>query len=237
MRLRASSQADWPSKPKPQTMRRTHEVKVEPPPQASLSSSVDVSWFMAFAAALAAFLFLLMRNVRQARVETKVREALRPVGPPGPNADVLAPEGIRELLWDAAHEGKTDELAALCEEWSGNEAVLNWAHFDGVTPYIIACAAAQVDCVMKLVTTPGLRINQGDANGCTGLGYASYYGRHEVVKILITVEGIDLDQAPTRGDAAGKTPLRIAREGAAEGREGCSAVVELLEAAGARESL
>ena len=217
-------------------MRHTREVRIEPAPQSSLSSPINVSLFLAFAAVLATFVFLFKRKAR-VRVESTARGVLRPVGAPGPKADVMATEGTRELLWDAAHEGKADELAALCEEWSGNEAVLNWAHYDGVTPYIMACAASQVDCVMKLVTTPGLRVNQGDANGCTGLGYASYYGRHAVVKILITVEGIDLNQAPTRGDAAGKTPLRIAQEGATEGREGCAVVVKLLKAAGARESL
>ena len=124
-------------------------------------------------------------------------------------------------------------MQALCERWGGHGEVINWANPDyGSTPLHAAYRSPQ--CTAILLSTPGCEVNKGDKHGRTPLCWAAINGQPETVQALLAAPGIDLNKAPTGGWAKGKSPLTIAREEAAKGREGCREVVRLLEGAGAR---
>ena len=148
-----------------------------------------------------------------------------PPRPPGP-----APEGTGRQLWEAASRGQVDQVQALCERWGGHGEVISWAHpIFGLTPLHKAYRSPQ--CTAILLSTPGCDVNKGTNDGQTPLWLAAYYGFPETVQALLAAPGIDINKAPTGGEeeCIGKSPLIIAREGAARGRGGCQEVVRLLE--------
>ena len=155
-----------------------------------------------------------------------------PAHPPGP-----APEGTGRLLWVAAMYWQVDQVQALCEKWGGDEQVINWANpdRDGQTPLYMARDSPQMTAI--LLSTPGCDVNKGTNSGRTPLWWAASNCCPETVQALLAAPGIDLNKAPTEGGECceGKSPLTMAREGAAwEERKSCQEVVRLLEGAGAR---
>ena len=162
--------------------------------------------------------------------------------PPGLKAHAAdPPDGTGERIFELAMDGMVADLEPLLDEWSGNEAVLNWRYpYDGgPSPLIVACRDNRVDCVRALVNTAGVQINQSNDEGQTGLFYAAFWGRPEVIAVLLTVRGLDIDKAQTGdwGGYKGKTPLMIARiRAVARGEKSYAEVVSLLKAAGAGEA-
>ena len=150
---------------------------------------------------------------------------------PGRKAQVDAPEGTGLRLYESAKEGNLSELSLLLDEWRGNESVLNWRlPGRGSSPLTISCVHDHVECVRALVNASGVDVNRGDDFGWTGLFYAAHNGNVKVVAVLLKVEGLEIDKAPTSEGCKDKTPLDIASENAAASyRPGCAVVARMLE--------
>ena len=118
-----------------------------------------------------------------------------PARHPGPKAHIDAPKGIGRRLWDAAEKGDVVHLELLLDEWAGNEAVLNCQHVSDFSPFTIACYERNFDCVRALASTSGVDVNLGfNAGKLTALFHAAASGHSDLVKLLLAVEGLEIDK-------------------------------------------
>jgi hypothetical protein len=85
-------------------------------------------------------------------------------------------------LWSAAEEGDLEAVRGMCEKWGGREDVVNWANPAIVVLSGIPCADT------------------------TSLFAASIKGHTDVVKVLVSLPGIDINKA-AKNDV---TPLGVA---------------------------
>jgi len=135
----------------------------------------------------------------------------------------------RDELFSAAENGTVDILKEILDT-CGNVFILNWhSESTGETPLTIACANNNIECVKELVDTFGVRINEVNKKGETGLFKAASKGNADVVSVLVAVNGIEMNKAPyAEGEHESITPLEIAK------KNGFDDIVRQLAMAGAK---
>ena len=137
----------------------------------------------------------------------------------GAEVDAQHPDSGQSALWYACMGGHPEVVHFLLE----NGADPNLASTSGVTPLMAASRlnhAAVVPCLLTSIqTTHVAEIDSVDADGCTALAWAAYFGAGGVMTLLLAA-GAD----PTIPDHQGLTPLEKARR---QGHHGCVALLEV----------
>jgi ankyrin repeat protein len=90
-------------------------------------------------------------------------------------------------LWSAAEKGDLGAVKGMCKKWGGRMDVINWAN-----PEEVADLWGQ------------------SFTGTTSLFAASFNGRTDVVKVLVSLPGIDINKA----DRYAYTPIGVAKNDA-----------------------
>jgi ankyrin repeat protein len=132
--------------------------------------------------------------------------------------------GSNTALYYAAGGGYEEVAALLLDK--GAQA--NTRDDEGITPLMRACCDGNLGVLKMLVQhTQGQGLDDGDEYGLTGLHYASYEGREEVVRFLLLARA-----DPTIRDYDGRTPRAHAEENhydqrIREGRARCVALFQV----------
>ncbi len=115
------------------------------------------------------------------------------------------PTKIRELLADGADPNQNDNL-------------------NNCPPLYYAAGCDYADCVLALLSAPGIDVNRANPHGWTPLNWAAYNGRTECVRALLTALEINVNLA----NKYNHTPLYWAR------RNNHTECAELIREAGGR---
>jgi Ankyrin repeats (3 copies) len=150
--------------------------------------------------------------------------------PPGPKARYNPTEGTGKRLHDAARNSMDDEVRDLSTEWAGNAAILNFKDSTGKTALFWACSNEYLETAAILITTSGVGVNEVDDNGQSPLWIAAYECNREIVGMLLSVKGINTNQASTDRDYKDYTPIDIATKNP-KSKNGCAEVVGQLKKA------
>jgi hypothetical protein len=113
-------------------------------------------------------------------------------------------EGMNTAAWFRAYHAVRAIVAALFVaegEWAtvwllrdAGEEALNWKGWNGRTGLMRAAAGGD-ERLLRLLLRAGARVNEWDNNGWTPLRAASLNGHTDVVKVLASLPGIDINKA------------------------------------------
>ena len=159
-----------------------------------------------------------------------------------------------EALFNACEYGDEDALAALLRDTIANVNHVDREQ-DGATPLIVAAAEGHAGCIRQMIATGNARLDFPDKFGMTPLHTAAHWDRAEVVEVLCAA-GADtsLRDQPgrtpahiaaerdneaslrvlvvahgARVDATNKAGQTVYDVAAANGADGCVALLETLD--------
>lgn len=120
----------------------------------------------------------------------------------------LKPFGCFTPLHFACALGLTDVVDALLKARDFDPNLLDEG---GNTAFLIACAEGHTAVVKRMLRDRHVKINLPDANSATPLWWAAFWGREEVIRLLIASGRVlDYATAKSRSLYSGTTPLEIA---------------------------